>query len=212
MMQRPNSELCTRSQRHQRPDPVDNTPSKIDALVRPLAAKESDAFVATENRRRYGAAVESRYRKSTKSKSPADVWSETPEYRGEVSSQRPLHGGRHVRVDLPDPGLHVPRPRAYACKVAPLSELATQHIVGERRLVALTRLGVEELGRCRPSDRFRALLASSLASGGRGGAAARAFRDAYGPVETCAMALSVAVGADCASGAAPDNATLRELH
>ena len=157
-----------------RPDPVDNAPAKIDALVRPLAAKESDAFVATENRRRYGAAVESRYRKSTKSKSPADVWSETPEYRGEVSSQRPLHGGRHVRVDLPDPGLHVPRPRAYACKVAPLSELATQHIVGERRLVALTRLGVEELGRCRPSDRFRALLASSLASGGRGGAAARA--------------------------------------
>ena len=192
-----------------RPPPFEDGPAKVDVLVLPLAARESDAFVATENRRRYGAAVEARHKKKTASASPADVWSETAEYRGDVCSQRPLHGGRHVRIDLPEPGLGVPRPRAYASKVAPLSELATQHIVGERRLIALTRLGVEELGRCRPADRFRALLASSLASGGRGGAAARSFRDAYGPVETCAMALSVAVGADAASGTAPDNASLR---
>ena len=123
--------------------------TKTDALVRPLAAKESDAFVATENRRRYGAAVESRYRKS-KSKSPP-----TFGVRRRNTEARSRHRGRCTAVgmcaDLPDPGLHVPRPRAYACKVAPLSELATQHIVGERRLVALTRLGVEELGRCRPS-------------------------------------------------------------
>ena len=58
-------------------------------------------------------------------------------------------------------------------------------------------MGVEELGRCRPSDRFRAVgFLTRKWWTRRGGPSSRCIR----PRRDVAMALSVAVGADCARG------------
>ncbi|KAH8074415.1 hypothetical protein JL721_1975 [Aureococcus anophagefferens] len=91
--------------------------------------------------------------------------------------------------------------------------LECAHVVGERRLVCLTRLGVEELAKVRPVDALRELLRSDLGDGARrfgspaddkrsggGDAALRAFAESYGRAEACAMALAIACGADAGGG------------
>ncbi|KAK7250365.1 nucleoporin-like protein [Aureococcus anophagefferens] len=108
------------------------------------------------------------------------------------------------------------RPREYAAAFARLPELASQHVVGERRLVCLTRLGVEELAKVRPWTRARNCCGRTAATArrfgspaddkrsGGGDAALRAFAESYGRAEACAMALAIACGADARGGGQVD--------
>ncbi|KAJ1459260.1 Nup133 N terminal like-domain-containing protein [Pelagophyceae sp. CCMP2097] len=141
---------------------------------------------------------------------------------------RLLHAGRHLPMVLPDHALFdaaLPldaaalkaqaswpksscprRPRDYAAGMAQLSELAVQHVVGERRLLALSRAGVEELAKVRPLDHMReALTREADRSSWRGGVAQQSLcadlAAAYGLAEACCMAFTIACGADLHSGA-----------
>lgn len=65
----------------------------------------------------------------------------------------------------------------------PLPELATQYLVGERRVAILTRAGVEEFAKLRPLDHFRDALSMGNLS---------ASLESFGPQESCCMALYLA--------------------
>ncbi|KAH8054728.1 hypothetical protein JL722_8675 [Aureococcus anophagefferens] len=198
---------------------LSRTPAQRDArpydrLVAPLAAREGDAFVAAERKRRRAAAVAAGKGKDLDDDALVALGGGA--YDGAPCPLRPLHGGRHFALALPDRRGDDggSRAREYAAAFARLPELASQHVVGERRLVCLTRLGVEELAKVRPVDALRELLRSDLGDGARrfgspaddkrsggGDAALRAFAESYGRAEACAMALAIACGADAGGGA-----------
>ena len=208
---------------------LSRTPAQRDArpydrLVAPLAAREGDAFVAAERKRRRAAAVAAGKGKDLDDDALVALGGGA--YDGAPCPLRPLHGGRHFALALPDrrgdDGGPSPRPREYAAAFARLPELASQHVVGERRLVCLTRLGVEELAKVRPVDALRELLRSDLGDGARrfgspaddkrsggGDAALRAFAESYGRAEACAMALAIACGADAGGGGQVDEPATR---